>query len=37
VCDLRFRDRRPANVNFAMDADEPKSVRMLHQILGRTA
>ena len=27
VCDFRFRSRRPANVQFAMDADEPKFVR----------
>ena len=26
-----------ANVQFAMDADEPKFVRMLKEILGRTA
>jgi inosine-uridine nucleoside N-ribohydrolase len=37
VCDFRFRSGRPANVNFAMDADEPKFVRMLLEILGRTA
>lgn len=37
VCDFRFRSRRPANVHFAMDADEPKFVRMLLEILGRTA
>ncbi len=37
VCDFRFRSGRPANVHFAMDADEPKFVRMLLDILGRTA
>ena len=37
VCDFRFRSGRPANVSFAMDADEPKFVRMLTEILGRTA
>ncbi|HSO29229.1 MAG TPA: nucleoside hydrolase [Candidatus Sulfomarinibacteraceae bacterium] len=37
VCDFRFRSCRPANVHFAMDADEPKFVRMLMAILGRTA
>jgi len=37
VCDFRFRGGRPANVDFAMDADEPKFVRMLLEILGRTA
>ncbi|MBF8290413.1 MAG: nuc hydro protein [Chloroflexi bacterium] len=37
VCDFRFRSGRPANVHFAMDADEPKFVRMLMEILGRTA
>ena len=37
VCDFRFRSRRPANVHFAMDADEPKFVSMLTEILGRTA
>ncbi len=37
VCDFRFRSRRPANVQFAMDADEPKFVSMLTEILGRTA
>jgi len=37
VCDFRFRSRQPANVHFAMDADEPKFVRMLVEILGRTA
>jgi inosine-uridine nucleoside N-ribohydrolase len=37
VCDFRFRSRKPANVHFAMDADEPKFVAMLMEILGRTA
>ena len=37
VCDFRFRSGRPANVHFAMDADEPRFVRMLTEILGRTA
>lgn len=37
VCDFRFRSRKPANVHFAMDADESKFVRMLVGILGRTA
>lgn len=37
VCDFRFRSRKPANVEFAMDADEPKFVRMLLEILGRVA
>lgn len=37
VCDFRFRSRKPANVHFAMDADEPKFNRMLLEILGRTA
>ncbi len=37
VCDFRFRSRRPANVQFAMDADEPRFVAMLLDILGRTA
>ena len=37
VCDFRFRGGKPANVSFAMDADEPKFVRMLTAILGRTA
>ena len=37
VCDFRFRSGRPANVDFAMDADEPGFVRMLSEILGRTA
>jgi hypothetical protein len=37
VCDFRFRSRKPANVHFAMDSDEPKFVRMLMEILGRPA
>lgn len=37
VCDFRFRGGKPANVHFAMDADEPKFVSMLLDILGRTA
>ncbi len=37
VCDFRFRSGKPANVQFAMDADEPKFVSMLTEILGRTA
>ena len=37
VCDFRFRSGKPANVHFAMDADEPKFVSMLMEILGRTA
>src|SRR5687767_1421884 len=37
VCDFRFRSGKPANVHFAMDADEPKFVAMLLDILGRTA
>jgi len=37
VCDFRFRSGKPANVHFAMDADEPAFVRMLTEILGRTA
>ncbi|HTK45266.1 MAG TPA: nucleoside hydrolase, partial [Patescibacteria group bacterium] len=37
VCDFRFRSGKPANVDFAMDADEPRFVRMLLEILGRTA
>jgi inosine-uridine nucleoside N-ribohydrolase len=35
VCDFRFRGGKPANARFAMDADEPKFVRMLKEILGR--
>lgn len=37
VCDFRTRPDKPANVHFAIDADEPKFVRMLLDILGRTA
>ena len=46
VCDFRFSGRTPAeanfaylppNVEFALDADEPKFVAMLTEILGRTA
>jgi inosine-uridine nucleoside N-ribohydrolase len=37
VCDFRFRSGKPANVHFAIDADEPKFVGMLMDILGRTA
>lgn len=37
VCDFRFRSGRPANVHFAMSANEPKFVGMLTEILGRTA
>lgn len=37
VCDFRSRGDKPANVHFATDADEPKFVRMLLDILGRIA
>jgi inosine-uridine nucleoside N-ribohydrolase len=37
VCDFRFRSGKPANVDFAVDADEPKFVAMLLEILARTA
>ncbi len=37
VCDFRFRGHKPANVRFAVDADEHKFNRMLLEILGRTA
>ncbi len=37
VCDFRSRPDRPPNVHFATDADEPKFVRMLMEILARTA
>lgn len=37
VCDFRFRGGKPANVEFAMDADEPRFFAMLLEILGRTA
>lgn len=36
VCDFRGRSRREPNVHFAMDADEPKFISMLTDILGRT-
>ena len=36
VCDFRGRSQRDPNVHFAMDADEPKFVAMLMDILGRT-
>lgn len=36
VCDFRSRPDRAPNVHFAVDADEPKFVRMLLDILGRT-
>ena len=45
-CDFRFQRVKPEegnfafeppNVQFATDADEPKFVRMLTEILGRTA
>jgi Inosine-uridine nucleoside N-ribohydrolase len=36
VCDFRGRSRKDPNVHFAMDADEPKFVSMLLEILGRT-
>ena len=35
VCDFRSRPDKPANVHFAIDADGPKFVRMLLDILGR--
>jgi inosine-uridine nucleoside N-ribohydrolase len=37
VCDFRSRPDKPANVHFAVDADEPRFVAMLMDILGRTA
>ena len=37
VCDFSFRGSRKANVQFAMDDDEPKFVGMLMEILARTA
>jgi inosine-uridine nucleoside N-ribohydrolase len=37
VCDFSFRSGKPANVHFAMEADEPRFVAMLMEILGRTA
>jgi inosine-uridine nucleoside N-ribohydrolase len=36
VCDFRRRTNHEPNVHFALDADEPKFVRMLMDILGRT-
>jgi inosine-uridine nucleoside N-ribohydrolase len=36
VCDFRGRSRQDPNVHFAMDADEPKFIAMLMEILGRT-
>jgi inosine-uridine nucleoside N-ribohydrolase len=36
VADFRGRSRKPPNVHFAMDADEPKFVAMLTEILART-
>jgi inosine-uridine nucleoside N-ribohydrolase len=36
VCDFRARSHQEPNVDFAMDADEPKFVAMLMDILGRT-
>ena len=36
VCDFRGRSRKDPNVHFAMDADEPKFIAMLMDILGRT-
>ena len=36
VADFRGRSRKDPNVHFAMDADEPKFVAMLLEILGRT-
>jgi inosine-uridine nucleoside N-ribohydrolase len=37
VCDFKRRSKRAPNVHFATDADEPKFVRMLMEILGRRA
>ena len=37
VCDFRQRASKPANVHFAIDADEPRFVRMLVDILGHAA
>jgi inosine-uridine nucleoside N-ribohydrolase len=37
VCDFRSRASKPANVEFAIDADEPRFVRLLLEILGRAA
>ena len=36
VCDFRGRSRKEPNVHFAMDADEPKFISMLTDILGRS-
>src|SRR5581483_37043 len=35
VCDFHHRSRRPPNVHVAYDADEPKFIRMLMDILSR--
>ncbi len=35
VCDTHFRSGKEPNVHVALDADEPKFVRMLMEILGR--
>ena len=37
VCDTHHRSKREPNVHVALDADEPKFVKMLMDILGRTA
>ena len=37
VCDFKRRSKRAPNTHFATDADEPKFVRMLMEILGRRA
>jgi inosine-uridine nucleoside N-ribohydrolase len=37
VCDTHHRSGKEPNVHVALDADEPKFVRMLMDILGRTA
>ena len=37
VCDFRTRPDKPANVHFAIDADEPRFLQMLLDTLGRTA
>jgi inosine-uridine nucleoside N-ribohydrolase len=37
VCDFKHRSQREPNVHFATDADEPKFVRMLMEILGRNS
>jgi inosine-uridine nucleoside N-ribohydrolase len=37
VCDFKRRSKRAPNVHFATDADEPKFVRMLMEILGGRA